>query len=192
MTDLLPAACLPRVRNLDAFLGAVVFDKWTCNTDRRQAVYVCTHESAWYSAFLVDQGHCFNATNWDFPDSPLYGLYGSREVYLQVTSWESFEPWLTCLETLDAQEIWDIANSASPAWYERDLLALARLVSQLVLRQRRLRRFIADLKHSTVDPFPNWRQSAFSYPAAGTSSRARQKPAAKRRSKPAPSKRAKP
>lgn len=170
VTDLLPTACLPRVKNLAAFIGAVILDKWTCNTDRRQAVYVRTPESTRYSAVLVDQGHCFNATNWNFPDSPLYGLYGSRDVYLQVTSWESFEPWLTCVETLDAQEIWEIANSASPVWYDHDLLGLAQLVSQLILRQRRLRRIIADLEHSTVNPFRNWCQSASSYPAVSASS----------------------
>jgi hypothetical protein len=170
VTDLLPTACLPRVKNLAAFIGAVILDKWTCNTDRRQAVYVRTPESTRYSAVLVDQGHCFNATNWNFPDSPLYGLYCSPDVYLQVTSWESFEPWLTCVETLDAQEIWEIANSASPVWYDHDVLGLAQLVSQLILRQRRLRRIIADLEHSTVNPFRNWCQSASSYPAVSASS----------------------
>lgn len=175
VTDLLPTACLPRVGNLAAFIGAVVLDKWTCNTDRRQVVYVRKPESARYSAVLVDQGHCFNATYWNFPDSPLYGLHDSRDVYLQVTSWESFEPWLTCVETLDAQEIWEIADSASPAWYDHDVLGLSQLVSQLILRQRRLRRIIADLEQSTVSPFRNWCQSASSYPAAEASSCSPQK-----------------
>lgn len=184
VTDFLPAACLPRVKNLAAFIGAVAFDKWTCNTDRRQAVFVGTPESTWYSAVLVDQGHCFNATHWDFPDSPRYGLYDWREVYLQVTSWESFEPWLTRVESLDAQEISEIADSTSPVWYDQDALGLAQLVSQLILRQRRLRRIIADLKHSAVDPFRNWRQSASSYPAA--SSRALPSPVPQIRSKTGP------
>ncbi|MGB9105344.1 MAG: HipA family kinase [Terriglobales bacterium] len=192
VTDLLPAACLPRVTNLAAFIGALVLDKWTCNTDRRQAVYVRTDDSAGYSAVLIDQGHCFNATNWNFPDSPLYGLYGSRDVYLQVTSWESFEPWLTCVETLDAQELLEIANSASPVWYDHDELGLAQLVSQLILRQRYLRRIIADLEHSTVNPFPNWRQSASSYAAASASSRALQKPVPQSRSKTVPINKEKP
>ena len=164
----------------------MVLDKWTCNTDRRQAVYVRTDESAVYSAVFVDQGHCFNATNWNFPDSPLYGLYGSRDVYSQVTSWESFEPWLTCVETLDAQEIWEIANSAPPVWYDHDALGLAQLVSQLILRQRRVRRIIADLEHSTVNPFRNWCKSASSYPVASAISRALQKPVPQSRSKTMP------
>jgi HipA-like kinase len=172
VTDLLPTACLPRVKNLAAFVGAVVLDKWTCNTDRRQAVYVSKPESTQYSAVLIDQGHCFNATNWNFPDAPLYGLHDSRDVYLQVTSWESFEPWLTCVETLAAQEIWEIANSAPPVWYEHNVIGLEQLVSQLILRQNRLRRIIADLDRSAVSPFRNWCQSASSCFSVRASSRA--------------------
>jgi hypothetical protein len=163
VTDFLPTACSPRVKNFAVFIGAVIFDKWTCNTDRRQAVYVCRPEGTRYSAVLIDQGHCFNATNWDFPDSPLYGLYGSRDVYLQVTGWESFEPWLTRAETLDAQVIWEIAKSTPPVWYEHDALGLERLVSQLIARQGRLRRIIADLYDSTVNPFLQWQRSCSSY-----------------------------
>lgn len=177
VSDLLPTACLPRVKNLAAFIGAVVLDKWTCNTDRRQAVYVCTPESTWYSAVLIDQGHCFNATNWNFPDSPRYGLYGSRDVYLQVTNWESFEPWLTCVETLDAQEIWTIANSTPTVWYEHDASGLERLVSQLIARRGRLRRIISDLRHSTANPFVNWERSRPGYPGTRDAKRRRTRPA---------------
>jgi hypothetical protein len=28
-----------------------------------------------YKTVMIDQGFCFNAGNWDFPDAPLRGLY---------------------------------------------------------------------------------------------------------------------
>jgi hypothetical protein len=126
-----------------------------------------------YSASFIDQGHCFNATNWDFPDSPLYGVCDMRDVYLQVTGWQSFEPWLTRAETLDAQVIWEFANSTPPVWYEHDALGLERLVSQLIARQGRLRRIITDLQHSTVNPFLKWQRSCSSYPVARAENRRR-------------------
>ena len=35
----LPASALDRVPNLNAFAGMLAFDKWTCNTNGRQAVF---------------------------------------------------------------------------------------------------------------------------------------------------------
>ena len=43
---------------------------------------------------MIDQGFCFNAGNWDFPDAPLRGLYARNRVYLGVTGMDSFGPWL--------------------------------------------------------------------------------------------------
>src|SRR5579872_2998901 len=37
--DFLPDEQLARVRNLADFLGVLVFDKWTCNTNGRQAIF---------------------------------------------------------------------------------------------------------------------------------------------------------
>jgi hypothetical protein len=37
--DFLPEEQLVRVRNLTDFLGVLVFDKWTCNTNGRQAIF---------------------------------------------------------------------------------------------------------------------------------------------------------
>jgi hypothetical protein len=37
--DFLPDEQLGRVRNLSDFLGVLVFDKWTCNTNGRQAIF---------------------------------------------------------------------------------------------------------------------------------------------------------
>jgi len=37
--DYLPEAMTRRVRNLSDFAGILVFDKWTCNADGRQAAF---------------------------------------------------------------------------------------------------------------------------------------------------------
>lgn len=52
-----------------------------------------------YKALMIDQGFCFNAGEWNFPDAPLRGLYARHRVYESVSGIESFEPWLERLET---------------------------------------------------------------------------------------------
>jgi len=47
-----------------------------------------------YETVMIDQGFCFNAGEWTFPDAPLRGLYARNRVYLGVTGRESFEPWI--------------------------------------------------------------------------------------------------
>ena len=88
--DYMPDALLPRVRNLGDFAGALAFDKWTCNADGRQTVFWRKPGEQRYRATFIDQGHCFNAGGWSFPDSPLQGVHARNEVYAGVTGWESF------------------------------------------------------------------------------------------------------
>lgn len=78
--DYLPASALDRVRNLDAFAGMLALDKWTCNTNGRQAVFWKKSRDKKYTATFVDQGYCFNAGEWSYPDSPLRGVYPRNEV----------------------------------------------------------------------------------------------------------------
>ena len=51
-----------------------------------------------YHAVMIDQGFCFNAGEWNFPDAPLRGLYARNRVYEGVIGMESFAPWLERLE----------------------------------------------------------------------------------------------
>jgi len=69
--DYLPPEMLDRVRNLEAFTGILALDKWTCNADGRQAAFWRKMREKKYSAAFIDQGYCFNAGEWTFPDFPL-------------------------------------------------------------------------------------------------------------------------
>ena len=106
VVDFLPDRLLRRVKDLAAvFLGAFVFDKWTCNCDGRQVIF---HRPAGdagssYSVAMIDQGFCFNDGDWTFPDSPIRGLYPRRLVYEKVKGLESFEPFLSRIENLTSE-----------------------------------------------------------------------------------------
>jgi hypothetical protein len=156
--DFLPDEQLGEVANLDDFVGALVFDKWTCNTNGRQAIFFAEPGRSGYLASLVDQGFCFNAGEWNFPDAPLRGLYVRHRVYESVRGVESFAPWLDRLEKIKEAELDAIAREIPPEWIDGDFEALDRLLEQLLrrARQRRVADLILDAKKSYRQPFVNW------------------------------------
>ena len=112
VVDFLPDRLLRRVKDLTSvFLGAFVFDKWTCNCDGRQVIFhrPADDEGSSYSVAMIDQGFCFNDGDWTFPDSPIRGIYPRRLVYEKVRGLESFEPFLSRIENLTAGELEECA-----------------------------------------------------------------------------------
>lgn len=86
--DFLPDEQLRQVPNLADFYGILVFDKCTCNTNGRQTIFYrdarargAVSDPACYSAEMIDNGFCFNAGEWNFPDAPLRGLYARHRVF---------------------------------------------------------------------------------------------------------------
>jgi hypothetical protein len=155
--DYLPEKLLEDVRNVGDFARVLVLDKWTCNADDRQAVFTRNGKrSSGYRATFIDQGYCFNAGEWSFPDSPLRGVYARNCVYKHVTGWDSFEPALTRAEQMDFDEIWRIAAAVPEEWYEFDTDGLNRLVETLYRRRAITRDLIVEFRTSSLNPFPNW------------------------------------
>jgi len=154
--DYLPESMLPRVRNLRDFAGILALDKWTCNTDGRQVTFWKRIWEPKFTASFIDQGSCFNAGEWNFPDAPLRGVFGRNYVYAGITGWESFEPWLSRIENFPESSLWSMAEEIPPEWYGSEGDALERLLSQLLERCLRVRALIQDFKNSSRNPFPNW------------------------------------
>lgn len=155
--DYLPVEMLDRVRNLEDFAGMLVLDKWTGNADGRQAAFWRKKRERRYSAAFIDQGYCFNAGEWTFPDYPLRGVYARNEVYAGVRGWESFEPWISRIEEgMNADAIWKIAEQIPAQWYEENSGALARLVDDLSTRRKLVRGLIQSFRFSPRRPFPCW------------------------------------
>jgi hypothetical protein len=158
--DWLPNEMLKNVSNLRDFASVLVLDKWTCNCDGRQAVFSRkTPRSHRYTAAFIDQGYCFNAGEWTFPDYPLRGVYASNGVYEGITGWNAFEPALTRAEEMDIDTISRCASEIPEAWYERDRAGLERLINDLSRRRKSIRKLISDFRKSGRNPFPNWQSS---------------------------------
>jgi len=157
--DYLPEGALERVTNVREFAGMLCLDKWTCNTNGRQAVFSRKSRERNYRATFIDQGFCFHAGDWTFSDSPLRGVFLRNAVYAGVTGWPSFEPWLTRMEEMKPQAVWRIAELVPPEWYEGNTPALEQLIEKLLARRSRIRELIAAFRDSDRNPFPLWDKS---------------------------------
>jgi hypothetical protein len=156
VVDYLPESQMAEVRNLGEFAGMLLVDKWTGNCNGRQAVFERRPRERRYRAVFIDQGYCFNAGEWSFPNSPLRGVYGRNLVYERVRGWESFEPWLSAIEEFPGERLWEIAEVVPPEWYGGDVHEVERLVEMLLKRRSWVRELVEAFRVSDREPFPNW------------------------------------
>jgi len=174
LLDFLPDPLLPAVVNLHDFAGMLVFDKWSCNINGRQTLFFPVPQQAAsgqqpdrqseerddeipYTTIMIDQGFCFNAAEWNFPDAPLRGLYARNRVYADVTGRESFGPWLERLEERITEKVLaSILQEIPPEWYDDDMDTLLALAEELFRRRERVPEFLLAAKNTNRQPFPNW------------------------------------
>ncbi len=167
--DFLPDKLLGKVENRIDFLGTLVFDKWIGNADSRQAVFFRAHAKTWtpikgdppnrigFFAQMIDHGFAFNGPHWQFPDSPLQGLYFRTSVYNEVESLESFQPWLD-LVTNFPEEVIDSAWKEIPReWLGDDEEELEALLHKLLQRRKRVATLIEQVRETRSTAFANWR-----------------------------------
>ena len=154
--DYLPESLLARVKNTAAFAGMLALDKWLGNANGRQAVFWKKAQEKKYNVSFIDQGYCFNAGEWNFPDPALRGVYPRNCVYENISGWESFDPWLRRIENFDAEVIREIAGTIPPEWIGHDWPALKQLVETIVERRSKVRELITAFRDSSRRPFPAW------------------------------------
>ncbi len=135
--DFLPDALLPTVVNLEDFRAILVFDKWGGNADGRQSVFYRAmvrrgpgRPKPGFVASMIDHGFAFDGPNWDFPDSPLQGLYPRRIVYHGVRSLDDFQPWLDLMLHFPEEVIDQAWKRIPPEWLEGDEESLERLLQR--------------------------------------------------------------
>src|ERR1041384_4169185 len=161
LLDFLPDPQLTRVENLHDFAGMLVFDKWTCSTNGRQTRFRREggdgeeEQYVPYRAIMIDQGFCFNAGEWNFPDAPLRGLYCRNRVYEAVTGEDSFGPWLDRLYSIRQEDIEILVNEVPREWCS-DWNQLVALGKRLYERRDRVPELLFAAKRTSRAPFRNW------------------------------------
>lgn len=166
--DYLPDSLLPQVVNLRDFIGALAFDRWTSNSDARQAIFFRRRIRDWlddpslptlqkgFIAQMVDHGYLFDGPHWSFSDAPLQGLYPRPLVYQQVRSLDDFQPWLDRILTFP-DSVFDHAMRTLPApWIGDDRLELERLLERLFNRRQRVPDLLLQTVNARPQFFSNW------------------------------------
>ena len=69
---------------------------------------------------------------------------------------ESFEPWLSRVEEMEAGRLWEIAEAVPPEWYGGDALELEQLMERMLSRRTKVRDLIGAFRDSERRPFPAW------------------------------------
>ena len=152
--DCLPESAIAGIENLREFAGTFALDKWLCNCDGRQVVFSRRESQRNFQAHFIDFGYCFNAEEWSFPDTFRRGVYARKCAYDDVCGWQSFEPWLSRIESFDLLKLWEIAADLPPEWIEPE--RFTHLVECIYARRTRVRELIAAVRQSPQNPFGAW------------------------------------
>jgi hypothetical protein len=153
--DYFPEAAVSRISNRRVFAGVLAFDKWTGNTDTRQAVFVRSPSAKSYKAVFIDNGNSFNAGSWNFPDKPAQGAFMPCFPYSDVCGWQAFEPWLSDIEGFPEYVLLRMAAEVPPEWCD-DREAIQQLCHTLLDRRPKIRELISAFRFCDLHPFPNW------------------------------------
>jgi HipA-like kinase len=155
--DYLPKEQLWNVENRPDFAGMFVFDKWSGNTDIRQAVFIQSQDRSSWRALMIDQGFCFNGDEWDFPDAPRCGICLYPTMYDSVSGIDAFEPWLDRLERrIDRNVLGLLGDGIPQEWYRGNENALRSLLDELDHRRKRIRDIVWNACQQSRRFFPNW------------------------------------
>ncbi|MBV9768868.1 MAG: hypothetical protein JOZ32_04795 [Bryobacterales bacterium] len=167
--DFLPDSLLEKVVNASEFLGILAFDKWMGNADARQSIFFRARIHRWppsesqdppragFVAHMMDHGYVFEGPRWNFPDSPIQGLYFRPSVYHKVQGWDDFQPWLDRVVHFPEEIVDSAQKQIPPEWLAEDASALQVMLEKLMSRRRRVPDLIHDSRLSRVDPFPAWK-----------------------------------
>jgi hypothetical protein len=156
----LPDFARARISNPRDFLGMLVFDKWTCNVDNRQAILMRNAEDDRLVAVMIDNGGCFNSSRWTFPDCPTRGMVCGGQIYRQAESIDDFEPWLSRLEReTDISMLRRIGEMVPEEWCDSDRDSLDRLLIELQHRCKIVRSLLLRTLRGRPNDFPRFRSS---------------------------------
>jgi hypothetical protein len=164
LSDSIPSNCLRDISNLRDFLGMLAFDKWTCNTDGRQVVFIRHWFGSSHAVMMIDNGLCFNGMEWNFPDAPRRSLYTRLQVYETVSSLNSFEPWVGRIEAFRDGALNEIAREVPEEWLADDRPHLDRMLECLWYRRLKVRALLLTAIRTSPDVFFSWRRSAVGIP----------------------------
>lgn len=164
--DSLPDALVDRVLNVSDFLGAYVADRWLANSNAPKFVFfrAPNEGQANLSRFVmqsISHGGAFEGAGWRFPDPPSLNMDSRPRVYQDVTSIQSFQPWLDEITKFPESAIEEVREQIPEEWLEgEDASQLKVMLEKLVSRRTKVADLIGISSRYTMNPFPNWKKAA--------------------------------
>jgi HipA-like kinase len=151
--------------NISDFLGMLVFDIWTSNSDLRQTLFLKDDGQTKFRTLMIDQSLCFWGAQWRLTDyDDRRHLYARSVVYDGAQGICDFEAWLCRLEdAIGEQYLQGVAAEVPVDWYGAKTVSLNRLLEQLDKRRMSVRDRITSLARISPRFFPNWRAREVSY-----------------------------
>jgi hypothetical protein len=168
--DFLPDPLLHQVRNVSHFRAVLAFDKWTGNTDARQAIFHreghslladsrgASFETRGLMAQMIDNGGILDAQYWEFPDTPLQGLYRFPLVYRAIDSIDAFQPWLDRVIHFPADVMGAAVERIPPRWLVGDQGQFPHVIARLLRRRERVTDLIRNCADDPRSPFVAWQR----------------------------------
>ena len=159
--DFMPDVLLPKVRNREHFIGALMFDLWASNGDSRQAIFFrqapspagTTITERPFVAEMIDHNAVFGGSAWTFDDSAVH--YGRRAFYDSTLSIRAFDPWIDALMKLPHNLPTEAITEIPRNWIECDEKALEELLAQLYLRRKQVPAMIEQAVHTLNRGLPH-------------------------------------
>ncbi|MGH9617367.1 MAG: hypothetical protein ACRD28_11550 [Acidobacteriaceae bacterium] len=161
--ELLPRAWFGLIRDREAFIGALLFDLWSNQTDNRQAIFVQNMVNRSINAIFIDQGCLFGTPTEPSQDSTI-AMYLDRAIYANLDIDSIIPIWEARFRSLDHAKIKSIAASVTiPAqWYTS--VNLDKVVSGMIERQSLLKAYGCRVKmllstHCSHEHLNAWNKS---------------------------------
>jgi hypothetical protein len=162
--DSLPDSLLNKIVNASDFLGVYVVDRWLANSNASQCIFfrIASEKPANSSRFIMQSigyGGAFDGARWQFPDSSSLKMNFRPAVYGNVTSIDSFQPWLDEVLRFPERAIEQVIEQVPESWLKSDDASLHKvMLRNLLSRRAKVADLIRASSMHTLNPFPNWNQ----------------------------------
>lgn len=142
--DVIPSSWTERVLNQDDFVGALLFDLWANNCDRRQCVFLTDDHARTLRAVFIDNDNLFGGYFANEKTCPRRVMLAKTDIYRNAWTEEAVSRWRGKIDQLDDTFIDHILSRIPVEWMAYPALKFA--TTELSLRRRKLNYLIGEVE----------------------------------------------
>ena len=147
--EILPSSWAERIVNRDDFVGALLFDLWANNCDRRQCVFLTDDHGKTLRALFVDNDQLFGGRFANENTCPRRTIVRNPEIYRGTWNEESVSRWRKKIDQIDDALIDRVLAGIPVEWAAQS--AIKFVATELRLRRRKLGLLIDDVEDVVAD-----------------------------------------